>query len=410
MSNFWFPCCCGTDGGPWEPCCGTVCMSVTGATINSDSACSSYTGLDIDRENFEVVTNPKGEFWKCGPDNYYRGMGWRKAEFGGMLKSPWEICQDEMEEPIEYPGETHCLGCFDLKGKFPNLLHQPNYSNCALTDYVCFDDTSVYSGIHEECQGRIYIASDGHVWVQIYNVGYDINRSGLSGGVSYYPAVWRSKERINCPFNCNQNLTFEFLCQSHPIDRYACSPIPIPMPVDFSTAEITMKMSRCFKCSVCETCDTAKELSAVVSGVVFGSCANCNLLNGTYSCPNFFSSEGSLGERCSWGSSCFAFDPFNGPCGQTSESVSMVVQMFSTVVAGGSIVRKMQANLRYWSNSSNCTFLAPPTASVFYEKEYTDGAGLDCNNFSGEVLTYVSGSNTSCDFSGSTVTVSAVVP
>jgi len=70
----------------------------------------------------------------------------------------------------------------------------------------------------------------------------------------------------------------------------------------------------------------------------------------------------------------------------------------------------MQANLRYWSNSSNCTFLAPPTASVFYEKEYTDGAGLDCNNFSGEVLTYVSGSNTSCDFSGSTVTVSAVVP
>ena len=407
----WYPCCCGEDG-VFTSDCGKVCLSITGATINPASVCSGYTDLDIDRENFEVdLKKPPGVNEFTGACN--------SGSFGQPTPFPyiaWRNCLGFPGEmgPDIYPYGEACVGCFQLPGKFPNLVYQPSYGTPASPATItCFDDDHPTWGSYwNQCTGGVYIDREGYAWVTIDNKIINWHTSGLGSSnwrrFINWPAYFKSTQKVTNPFKCEQNLQFDFVCQSEPWDAYYKSDgsVTIPMPVDFSGATITMKMSNCFKCNFCTNCEVPTELSAVVSGITNGSCLNCNLINGTWSCPNFSTFSSSIGEICSWGSSCYNWPSYSGPCGNFAESASLTVQGV-VEYDGGVPTRKMKAYLDFYNNVANCNPFVQPISRVIWEKTY-DQDGVDCSNFENELLFYVSANNTPCDFSGSSVLVSVV--
>lgn len=407
----WYPCCCGQDGPDFTSECGPVCLSITGAEIEELSNCAGYLDLDIDRENFEVdLKRPPGlnEFTgACNSGSFgqpepFPYMAWRNC-----LGHPGEM------EPDIYPYGEACVGCFQLPGKFPNLVYQPNYGGAAIPSTItCFDDEHPTWGAYwEQCTGGVYIDREAYVWVTIDNkiINWITSRLGSTGWRNFvnWPAYFKSTQKVTDPFDCDQNLEFDFVCQSEPWDAYykPDGSATIKMPVDFSNATITMKMGECFKCNFCTSCGVANELSAVVTGVVNGSCGSCNLLNGTWSCPNFSTFKTSIGEICSWGSPCFTWTGNTGPCGNFQESASMVVQGTTEYVLGVP-TRKLKATMEFYSNIGYCNPFTAPTSYVTWERTF-DEEGLDCTNFENELLLFVSSSSDlACDFSGSSVFVS----
>lgn len=415
----WYPCCCGQDGPDFTSECGTICMSVTGTKVNSLSNCSGYLDLDIDRENFEVITS-KPDIYTFGCDGSQGAGLFGNQSYNYDFKThpddwpvpvpeeskyPWERCRERMETPVDYPGNEACVACFDLPGSFPNMVHEVG-ATCATDNIACFDqDDPTYGSLHIPCSGKIFIASDAHVWIMIYNIIRGLNGQSNFNSVVWWPAVFKSVEKVTDPFTCEQNLTFDFLCQSQPWNIKSCSEGAIPLAVDFSETEITMKLSNCFKCSFCTSCEVQTELSAVVSGVVNGTCGSCNLLNGTWSCPNFSSYTNSLGEVCSWGSQCFTWTGNTGPCGNANESASLVVQGLTEYDLGVP-TRKLKATMRFYNNIGYCNPFTTPTSYVIWERTF-DEDGVDCTSFENELLLFVSSSSDlACDFSGSSLLVS----